>query len=76
MEGEGTNTQSPKRAASLSPEQIRSRFLVLVVRASIAWSERAKAWAMLSPDSVTEESPFSLPIEAKGQIHDKTSRRF
>lgn len=67
MEGKGTSTpKAPKGAASLSPEQIEvgSWF---GRRASIAWSEKeAKAWAMLSPDSVTEGiAVLAPPYRAK-----------
>ena len=67
MEGKGTSTpKAPKGAASLSPEQIEvgSWF---GRRASIAWSEKeAKAWAKLSPDSVTEGiTVLAPPYRAK-----------
>ena len=64
---QGTETpKAPKGTASLSPEQIEvgSWF---GRRASIAWSEKeAKAWAMLSPDSVTEGiAVLAPPYRAK-----------
>ena len=67
MEGKGTSTpKAPKGAASLSPEQIEvgSWF---GRRASTAWSEKeAKAWAKLSPDSVTEGiTVLAPPYRAK-----------
>ena len=64
---QGTETpKAPKGAASLSPEQIEvgSWF---GRRASTAWSEKeAKAWAKLSPDSVTEGiTVLAPPYRAK-----------